>query len=289
MQGDCDSTRLYARLSSFLDYLTKFFLWVFSATIFFLFWILKREFDVPVFFFFFFIFSFVAHLLCELSEVWGVYPMWIDVDRHVKSHRNVSIPLWVSGVLFLGVLIFRGQTSHPILAFIFFVAADWSIGLRFRKSEVFFRSLVPTDQAKKTMLASDDVFNKSSVNHDLTNRSFCKESELLLMQTSRFRRGSSESLQGEFLVEFEPDLASTFFNIPFCPIFDGVPRFDFEQVSGSEVSINLSLLQPFGARLEIKRIPAQDVTSSEKEKEPIRIAFYVAYPPLENKTEFLSD
>ena len=99
------------------------------------------------------------------------------------------------------------------------------------------------------------------------------------MRMSRSRNNDSEVIQGEALVEFERDSELAFLNIPFCPTFAGVPQFDFEQFSGEEVSVDISLLQSFGARLEIKRKRLLSVALSETEKEPIWIAFYVAFPP----------
>ena len=281
MEMDRESTPPRVRFSSFLDYLVRLASWIFAAVSFLLFWILWKEFDVVFFFSTLLAFSAVAHLLCETSEVGNAYPLWLEIGRHVKSHRIASLPLWISDAIFTGVLFRQGCAASALVAFLFFIVVDWTVARCLRLREEFFRSLIQEPRSESKPQPPARVSDELACEHELADFISEKENGELLMRTSRSRNNDSEVIQGEALVEFERESELAFLNIPFCPTFTGVPRFDFEQISGEEVSLDVSLLQPFGARLEIKRKLSPSSELSEREREPIWIAFYAAFPPSE--------
>ncbi len=87
---------------------------------------------------------------------------------------------------------------------------------------------------------------------------------------------------GSVAVEFEGDAEVAPVFIAFCPPFEGVPSFDFEQIAGSEVALQASSVQPFGVRLEAKRRVAQTFETQEVAgAETIRIEYFAAFPPFD--------
>ncbi|MBQ6827140.1 MAG: hypothetical protein IJO46_03915, partial [Thermoguttaceae bacterium] len=91
---------------------------------------------------------------------------------------------------------------------------------------------------------------------------------------------------GSVAVEFEGDAEVAPVFIAFCPPFEGVPSFDFEQIAGPEIAVEPSSVQPFGVRLEAKRRNAQpsetqEVASGEK----VRIEYFASFPPFDATDE----
>ena len=278
MEMDCESTPPRVRFSSFQDYLVRLASWIFAAISFLLFWILGKEFDVSFFFSTLLAFSAVAHLFREISEIGNAYPLWLEIGRHVKSHQIASLPLWISDAIFTGVLFRQGRATLALTAFFFFIVVDWIIASCSRRKEEFFRSLIKESRSESELRSPARVSSEPISDCDLADFLSVKENDELLMRTLRSRNNDSEIIQGEALVEFERESSLAFLNIPFYPAFVGVPRFDFEQISGEGVSVDVSLLQPFGARLEIKR-KNQPSTLPGAERESVWIAFYATFPP----------
>ena len=87
---------------------------------------------------------------------------------------------------------------------------------------------------------------------------------------------------GSVAVEFEADAEVAPVFIAFCPPFEGVPSFEFEQVAGPEIAVAASSVQPFGVRLEAKRRITQPAETQEvANDEIIRIEYFAAFPPFE--------
>ena len=87
---------------------------------------------------------------------------------------------------------------------------------------------------------------------------------------------------GSVAVEFEADAEVAPVFIAFCPPFEGVPSFEFEQVAGPEIAVAASSVQPFGVRLEAKRRITQPTeTQPVANDEIIRIEYFAAFPPFE--------
>ena len=91
---------------------------------------------------------------------------------------------------------------------------------------------------------------------------------------------------GSVAVEFEADADVAPVFVAFCPPFEGVPSFDFEQVAGPEIAVKATSVQPFGARLEAKRQGAQTLESQDfDDGEKIRIEYFASFPPFDETEE----
>ena len=287
MGMDCKSTRPRVRFSCFLDYLVRRLSWAVTAVFFLLCGFFRKEIDVSFYFSALYIFSVLIHTLREIVEVGNTYPEWLEIGRHVKTHKNASLPLWVLGAIFTGEGVYQGRVGLASTAFLLFIAFDWIVAYCLRCDEEFFRSLIPPTVIEKATLSPLAEGGGVDVHaHGSADLWRLKEGDdLPLMLMSRSRNGNHETIRGEALVEFENESERSFLNIPFCPPFDDVPQLDFEQISGEDVSINISLLRVFGARLDIKKTLSATVLP-EVEKEPIRIVFYSVFPPLMDKRCF---
>lgn len=116
------------------------------------------------------------------------------------------------------------------------------------------------------------------------NAELAEESDGETLATQRRVRTETGGTQifGSVAVEFEGDAEVAPVFIAFCPPFEGVPSFDFEQVAGPEVALQASSVQPFGVRLEAKRRSAQPLETQEVASgEKIRIEYFAAFPPFD--------
>ncbi len=112
------------------------------------------------------------------------------------------------------------------------------------------------------------------------------DGETLATQRRVRTEGGGTQIFGSVAVEFEGDAAVAPVFIAFCPPFEGVPSFDFEQVAGPEIAVEPSSVQPFGVRLEAKRRNAQPSETQEVANvEKIRIEYFAAFPPFDETSE----
>ena len=276
MQVDGDSSRLSVRMVEFLDNVTRLFLWVFATLVIFVVWVFSKESGVLFFFSILILLSFFAHLLGELAEVWRTYPLWLEIAHQVNAHRRISFPLWISAAT-LSLALCRQERGWiaALVSFILFVIVERFIAFRVQKSEEIFRLIFRSFTDDEHIHSDVEVCETKSYGSDLVTFPATSEDNLLLLRTERYRNRTTETIQGEALVEFDENSDSIFLNLPFCPPFDGIPQFDFEQISGTLISVNISLLQGFGVRLEVKK------TTSVTGKEPVRLSFYAVFPPLD--------
>ena len=62
-----------------------------------------------------------------------------------------------------------------------------------------------------------------------------------------------ERLDGTFCVEFPPDAMTTTVHIPFCPVFEKVPKIQVFPVDESSASLRIISPKTFGVRVDVKR------------------------------------
>lgn len=78
-------------------------------------------------------------------------------------------------------------------------------------------------------------------------------------------------ISGQEYVEIEPDLESAVVWISFCPSFEQAPKFDFDQIGDDDIQVNVAFVQPFGARLEVRRGPGSNL----KQNAVVAIEYFV--------------
>jgi len=245
--------------------------------------------------------NFAARFWRESYGVWREYPYWRSVEATRASRRSVSLPFWTVNAILL-VLLFKYDAFSTFLSvtcFLIFVDRFFASWTR-RFAENTIRAGV------ELWRANDDRFEKPRVepvenisaesteqkeNLSLVKSEKRETSAQILVETpideseeegrviSSQRRtrtaDGAEQITGEALVEFEEGAEVEVVNVAFCPSFKGVPTFEYEQVSGADVAIKTTLIQPFGVRLEVRR------RNASTENEPTRLEFFACYPPQE--------
>lgn len=302
--SDCETMK---SLSALIDYLCKLLSWGLIASLLLLYGIFGKNCGYESCFVLFFGLSLVSHLCREAVEVWTQFPYWIDVERHRDSHLKITAAMLISGGLLGLSLGVHGRLATGVAAFLatLFFETVLSVSVR-RHGEPLFRNLYDSkyrrsvasgaermrtnERACAAVSVPDESYNLSSEDGLSTktvvinplfsgDEDFVKNEDegLLVSSQTRKRLVDSEEISGEVLVEFDKSSDLAFVNLSFCPPFEETPFLDFEQTSGEEVRVNVSLLQTFGARLEIQRTRGTK-TSLEKngDAEPIRIEYYVS-------------
>ncbi len=238
--------------------------------------------------------DFAARFWRESYGVWRDYPYWRSFETTRASSRSVATPFWTTSACFLTILFLRAPlaTFFAVAWFLFFVdlfLARWTRRFAERtaragielwnlsdsKNEIFESARVETTEQNDKLSFEKPEKNGLDVNVE-TPDDETEEVALLISSQRRTKTADGEErISGEALVEFEENAEIAVVNIAFCPSFEGAPTFEYEQVSGAEVAIKTTLVQPFGVRLEVRRRNASD------ENEPTRLEFFARYPRLE--------
>lgn len=81
-------------------------------------------------------------------------------------------------------------------------------------------------------------------------------------QWLRSRVGDGETLCGFVRVDFAEHERTVSVHLPFYPAFSAAPRVDVAEAGGAEVSVQVAQVEPFGARLEVKRMTGATAADS---------------------------
>lgn len=247
----------------FFDYLVKLASWVGVSVVFLVFVFFNGKISVLTMLISLFSLSVISHLSGEATLVWNDYPLWIDTGSRSRKHLTASFPFWLIALIFSFSLMIRGKYGSGLLTFILLFIVDKSISfsIQTRGEEVirgirssleptgFYGNFSPSFPASSVAVKDS---NSRELNPDVKNVNVTnKKRPLLSLITTK--NSDTEEILGEATVEFNDDMETVFLNIPFCPPFSGVPRFDFEQTTNTEALVKISLLQPFGVRLEVRK------------------------------------
>ncbi len=244
--------------------------------------------------------NFAARFWRESYGVWRDYPYWRSVETTRASSRSVATPFWTTSACFLTILFLRAPlaTFFAVAWFLFFVdlfLARWTRRFAERTARAGIELWISNDsrfenreiERVETMEQNEKLSFEKTERNDFdvnieTSGDESEEEGLLISSQRRTKTADGEEqIAGETLVEFEEDAEIAVVNIAFCPSFEGTPTFEYEQVSGAEVAIKTTMLQPFGVRLEVKRRNASTSEDASDENEPTRLEFFARYPRLE--------
>ena len=244
--------------------------------------------------------DFAARFWRESYGVWRDYPYWRSVETTRASSRSVAAPFWTTSACFLTLLFLRAPltTFFAVAWFLFFVdlfLARWirrfaertvRAGIELwisNDSRYENREIERVETAEQSDKLSFEKPEKNGLDVNIeTPDDETEEAALLISSQRRTKTADGEErISGEALVEFEEDAEIAVVNIAFCPSFEGAPTFEYEQVSGAEVAIKTTLVQPFGVRLEVRRRNASTFEDASDENEPTRLEFFARYPALE--------
>lgn len=258
----------------------------------------------------------IVYILRETVCVWRESPCRLPKSELRARLRSASLPLWATAAVVVASTsdasgvdsTFTTACASAIyvvcvdVGAAFFarrwgatVARDWRLALENDASS----------SGKETSNESVATFEKTAVcdveegdgetanetplgAFDGENAELAKEPDGETLATQRRVRteGGGTQIFGSVAVEFERDAAVAPIFIAFCPPFEGVPSFDFEQIAGPEIAVEPSSVQPFGVRLEAKRRVTQPAeTQTVANDETIRIEYFAAFPPFDETSE----
>jgi hypothetical protein len=157
------------------------------------------------------------------------------------------------------------------------VARDWRLALEDDAVSLDKKASVETVATRETTAVC--VEKDEARNEALEELPDAADGETLATQRRVRAEDGTTQIFGSVAVEFETDAEVAPVFIAFCPPFEGVPAFEFEQVAGAEIAVKATSVQPFGVRLEAKRRIAQtSETQDVADDEKILIEYYAAFP-----------
>lgn len=231
-------------------------------------------------------------------------PYWLPPSEFRARIFSFAAPLGATALVVLSALWFWADASFAtccavgvyalcVDAFAGRFARRWGATVA-RDASVFCESFAASTSETKPvppreLAPSDEIFD--DVNDETT--AICvdeneegeedeEDGEMLATQRRVRAADGGERIGGVVAVEFEADAEIAPVFISFCPPFEGVPSFDFEQVAGPEVVLRATSVQPFGVRLEAKRRNAQTSEPQEfADDEKIRLEYFASFPPFD--------
>ena len=256
-----------------------------------------------------------VYVLRETVCVWRESPCRLPKSELRARLRSASFPLWATAAVVVASTAkaspfdstFATACASAIYVLCvdvgaaFFarrwgatVARDWRLALE--NDATSFDEETPNEDAitsEKTAVCGVEESDGETSNatpldaFEEGNAELAEEPDGETLATQRRVRTEEGGTQifGSVAVEFEGDAEVAPVFIAFCPPFEGLPSFDFEQIAGPEVALQASSVQPFGVRLEAKRRVAQTSEMLEIQEvadaETIRIEYFAAFPPLD--------
>lgn len=255
-----------------------------------------------------------VYVLRETVWVWRDSPCRLPKSELRARLRSASLPLWATSAVVAAALALTANgvdstvaTACATAVYVFCVdvgaarfarrwgatvARDWRLALENDATSTERETSV----GNNATLATTDVCAVAQGGGETTEETsldaFGGENELdgfeendgetLATQRRVRTEGGGTQIFGSVAVEFEADAEVAPVFIAFCPPFEGVPSFDFEQVAGPETVVRATSVQPFGVRLEAKRRLLQALEPQEfANREAVRIEYFASFPPFD--------
>ena len=249
-----------------------------------------------------------VYALRETVWVWRESPCRLPKSEFRARVWSASLPLWATAAVVAAALGTSGGGSACALAWataFYVLCVDFGAARFARRWGASvareWRLALEDDAAspkEKMSIEDDATFEETAVCVELSktrnetleevNAEFEDAADGETLATQRRVRAEDGKTQifGSVAVEFEADADVAPVFVAFCPPFEGVPSFDFEQVAGPEIAVKATSVQPFGARLEAKRQGAQTLESQDfDDGEKIRIEYFASFPPFDETEE----
>ena len=252
--------------------------------------------------------SFALHFFHAADAEWNAFPYWLDEATIQKKPFLISIPNVLTAVLLLGWNL-SGSTISAVLTLLFLEVL--SCRLVPGSGEMFARRLrhlfteekcaVPTETPVSVSTAttsspfSDRRFpaeadtirlhpeDSISLTGNLSEEQDSEEEEgepsppddLLISQNRCLNSDDTEREEGWFRVPFRPGQTVSICHLSFCPPFRTRPKLQLFQLEGDEVQVTPTVIEPFGARVEIKRAVSSEAADGDTTIDrSVRICFF---------------
>lgn len=260
-----------------------------------------------------------VYVLRETVCVWRESPCRLPKSEFRARVRSASFPLWATAAVVAafgatasgttdGESNSAFATACATVVYVFCVdvgaaffarrwgatvARDWRLALEGDTTSLKEKKSPDVDATFETKTVSGDGQGGAQAANetpddafDEANAEFEVDGELLATQRRVRTEEGGTQIFGSVAVEFEADASVAPVCVAFCPPFEGVPSFAFEQAAGPEIALDATSVQPFGVRLEAKRRVAQPSDSQGvASDETIRIEYFAAFPPFDETDE----
>ena len=254
----------------------------------------------------------IVYAARETLAVWREFPCRLPKSEFRARVRSASFPLWATAAVVASTLgaIRSDSAFATVCATAIYVvcvdlgaarfarrwgatvARDWRFALEVDATSLNVEKTDACDATQETTVICDVSGQEKAAP---TAAAFEEESaapedaadgETLATQRRVRAEGGGTQIFGSVAVEFESEAEVAPVFIAFCPPFEGVPSFDFEQVAGPEIAVQATSVQPFGVRLEAKRRQTQsEKTQDVADGEKIRIEYFASFPPFDEAEE----
>lgn len=191
------------------------------------------------------------------TYVWRV-ALRLDVAV-VQGWTFADLALVLAGAFITSVFVLRGSAAVAALLIVAFLAQEglslWRLNLLPKR---FMRAAASRDQQPAGFpLSGDQIIPIQSRQHATSTpiEAGLPESDEPSISQQFTRREDAEGceIRGFVRGKFEATELITSLDIAFCPTLNGKPTLDFEVTCEEELKVQVATLQPFGARLELKR------------------------------------
>ncbi|MGI5832984.1 MAG: hypothetical protein ACOX6D_10745 [Thermoguttaceae bacterium] len=252
--------------------------------------------------------SFGAHFFLAAHAEWNNYPYWLDERLQKKNAFLLSIPNILSAVLLLGWSLSGWNVAAVFLLAFLEIAARQLAPPRGERLGRFLRAQFGENNSadnspepnERSSLTSSLVFGREpSPSPDSSetiklrphddypddieeekDEELPPPEDLLVTQNRCLNDDGTQRIEGWFRAAFRQEETVSVCHLSFCPPFRSQPRLQLFQISGDEVQINATMVEPFGARIEVKRdsafgTPMTDPHQTEPEIDrSVRICFF---------------
>ncbi len=250
--------------------------------------------------------SIALHFFHMAKAEWDAFPYWLDESAIRRKPLILSVPNLFTGILLLGWHL-SSLTIGAVLSLALLEVAIYHFVPRL--GELFARWLRRPLANRKSLLLSEAPVSPpfapfadspsavrfvpetdtirlhpeefpilgAGINEDIGDD---EESEplppddLLVSQNRCLNSDGSEREEGWFRVPFRSGQTVSICHLSFCPPFRTRPKLQLFQLEGDEIQIAPTMVEPFGARIEIKRSSADTPCGGSIIDRSVRVCFF---------------
>ena len=249
-----------------------------------------------------------VYALRETVWVWRESPCRLPKSEFRARVWSASLPLWATAAVVAAALGASGDAWACVISWaaVFYVlcvdlgaarfarrwgatvARDWRLALEDDTTSSNAGATTDVGVTLEKAVVCVEANAAPNVALEEANAEFedAADGEILATQRRVRAEDGKTEIFGSVAVEFEADAEVAPVFVAFCPPFEGLPSFDFEQIAGPEIVVKATSVQPFGVRLEAKRKIAQTQESQGfANSEKIRIEYFASFPPFDETEE----
>ena len=252
------------------------------------------------------ILSIALHFFHAAKAEWDVFPYWLDESIVRKKPFRLSIPNFLTAILLLGwhlscltICAVLSLALFEIAVCRFIPSLGEAFARRLRRLVANEKSDLPTDALISASAASSadspspirlspetDAIRLHPEKFPILDSGLAEDNgdeeeaeplppdDLIVSQNRCLNSDGTEREEGWFRVPFRSGQTVSICHLSFCPPFRTRPKLQLFQLEGDEIQIAPTAIEPFGARIEIKR-PSSDTPGGDSAIDrSVRVCFF---------------